>query len=103
MAYASFQFTTFRHVYKVQSLLEPRSKPALCLRCLLFDNGIELVGGSIDLGTSLVVFLLSFRLGLLILPLCVGAEGIKFLRSLSRLGIGFVSLLELVHIDNRQS
>jgi hypothetical protein len=40
-----------------------------------------------------VVLLLSLCLGLLHLLLCFGAEGIKFLRSLSCLGIGAVGLV----------
>jgi hypothetical protein len=75
---------------------KPRAQPAGCLRGLLLDNGIELVGSRVDLLAGLVQLALSIGLGFLVLPLRVGAVGIELLLCLLRFGLGLLSLLVLV-------
>lgn len=82
------------HTNSLKALLstEPRSKPALCLGCLVLDNGIKLVGGGIDLLAGSGILLLSVALGLLKLGLRFRAVGIKLLLRLLCLRLGLVGL-----------
>jgi len=64
----------------------------LSLRGLLLDDGIELVGGRVDLLACLVHLALSADLGLLVLLLRICAVGIELLLRPLRFRLGLVGL-----------